>query len=71
MLSHDVFAPLLAVKSEGRLLLLHRLTVLLVDPVSTVHPVECHLSGHTNASRDCAVLLHGFRRIESYHSLIR
>lgn len=30
MLSHDVFAPLLAVKREGRLLLLHRLMVLLV-----------------------------------------
>ena len=30
MLSHDVFAPLLAVKSERRLLLLHRLMVLLV-----------------------------------------
>ena len=30
MLSHDVFAPLLAVKSEGRLLLLNRLMVLLV-----------------------------------------
>lgn len=30
MLSHDVFAPLLSVKSEARLLLLHRLMVLLV-----------------------------------------
>ena len=39
MLSHDVFAPLLAVKSEGRLLLLHRLTVLLVMALAALFAI--------------------------------
>lgn len=39
MLSHDVFAPLLVVKSEGRLLLLHRLTVLLVMALAALFAI--------------------------------
>ena len=43
----------------------------LIDPVSTVQPVECYLSGHAKAMRDCAVVPHGCSRIESLQSLIR
>ena len=39
MLSHDVFAPLLAVKSEGRLLLLNRLMVLLVMALAALFAI--------------------------------
>ena len=41
MLSHDVFAPLLAVKSERRLLLLHRLMVLFVMSLAALFALSC------------------------------
>ena len=43
----------------------------LVDPASTVQPVERNLGGYAKATRNVTVGLHGSRRTESLHHLIR